>query len=387
MGRVLLAHDELLERDVAIKLFLSSLLVGEASHRRFVAEARAMAKVRHENVVSIFDLGETRQGPYFVMEYIPGPSLQRWLEEAGLLAIDEALGIFAQICRGVDAIHKAGAIHNDLKPGNVLVGPGHRVAVTDLGLSLLLRSPKTGSRVTTDVAGTPWYMAPELIVEEKLSRELATRVDIYALGVIACELLTGRRPFEGSSVLEILQQHVRKEPPRASDLRPDLPAGFDEPIAAALAKAPQDRPASALRLLEAFQAHRQRAAAPQLAAQVLVADDDLVFLEYVAALLRQSFPQISLLCVTDGAAALAALDREPMALAILDLDMPQLNAIELAAALEESRQRPRIVVVTATGGEAEWKVLARMHTDAFLVKPVEPKVLVELVSRLLSGEA
>src|ERR1700712_1194762 len=179
MGVVVLAVDERLERDVAIKLIRPAYTRNANARERFLIEARAMARVRHENVVEIYAFGELLQTPYFVMEYVPGTNVAHWLDdgilEDRLPSIDEALGYLDQVCRGVQAIHKAGAVHGDLKPSNVLIGPASRVAVADMGLSRLF--DPTGRLGEHPMAGTPAYMAPEF-ARTDLSRELVQRGDV-----------------------------------------------------------------------------------------------------------------------------------------------------------------------------------------------------------------
>lgn len=387
VGRVLLARDILLERDVAIKQFLSPLLASEETRERFLVEAQTMAKVRHINVVSIHAFGGSDVGPYFVMEYIDGPSLEEWLEGRGILPVDEALAILTQVCLGVDAIHAVGAVHHDLKPGNILVGPDNRIAVTDLGLARVVSKRGPNAKVTAAFAGTPWYMAPEQVVRTKVDPAHANRIDIYALGVLAFELLTGSPPFRGKSMLEVLQQHVRKPPPRPSEDRRTLSPAFDEPILKALAKNPEDRPPTAKRFIETLKSAREQTQSPLEPRRILVADDDIVFLEFARTVLEEGFPNAKVQCVDEGAAALTVLEDEPVDVAVLDLDMPKLNAIELTAYIQPDvvEKRTHIVVVTAAGGAAEWKVLAQLHADAFLLKPIEPNLLVQTLRQVVGG--
>ena len=387
-GRVMLAMDQFLDREVALKLFRTPLLLTEASRERFMAEAQTMAKVRHRNVVSIHAYGDSDYGPYFAMEYVPGPSLNQWLDERAPLAVDEALSVLTQLCQGVEAIHTAGAVHRDLKPANVLIGAGHRVAVADLGLSRLVGRRAPTDRLTVETVGTPWYMAPELVLEGRIAVAMAPRIDIYALGVIAFELFTGRRPFNATSVIALLRQHVSKEAPRPSDLRPELPERFDAPILKALSKSPADRHATASELLaDLLESRKTPGPIDRSHLRILVADDDQVFLDLAASVLEQSFPEVEILRAADGAEALAAIEHSPPTVAVLDLDMPKYNAIEIVAALNAvATKRPRLVVVTSAGGAAEWRILSQMATDAFLLKPIRPAQLVETITGLLTDD-
>jgi serine/threonine-protein kinase len=252
MGVVLHALDEQLARDVAIKLVRPEYAASPVARDQFVHEARAMARVRHPNVVEIFAFGEFLGTPYFVMEYMASGNLGRWLDHRGdtLPAVDEAVGFLDQVCRGLQAIHEAGVVHRDLKPSNILIDRGFRVAVGDLGLVRLTEPGATGS--TGSLNGTPAYVAPESALGEALEPAMQRRADIYSLGVMAFELLTGQLPFDAHDAHELVRQHIEEPAPRASDARPDLPPVFDATLQAALAKDPERRPGSAEELRRAL---------------------------------------------------------------------------------------------------------------------------------------
>ncbi len=384
MGQVWLALDRALDREVAIKLLGSHFTADPSFRKRFVTEARAMARVRHENVVSIHAFGELEGRPYFVMEFVPGRSLSDWLTTAGSLAPDEALGILKQVCRGVHAIHEAGAVHRDLKPANILVGPSFRIAVTDLGLARLAQSKASGSFST---AGTPDYMAPEQILGRKTAPELAPRTDVYQLGVLAFELLTGRMPFTADAVMDVLLQHTNDEPPAPSSLREDLPSAFDAAIRHALEKFPADRPESALQFLKELESARTSVAAPMRDQQVLIADDDPDFLEFARSTVAEALPQATITLAKDGGEALQELSTTGCDLALLDLDMPRMSGMEIVASLRTETKRPRVIVMTAVGGASDWKVLSELGADAFLLKPLSAENLALAVRRALGVSA
>jgi serine/threonine-protein kinase len=178
------------------------------------------------------------------MEYIPGTTLSGWLEgRGGSLSIDESLGVLRQICTGVQAIHDAGAVHYDIKPSNILIGPSFRVAVADLGLVRMVGGPMAGA--SGSLAGTLSYLSPEVALMEPVKQELASRADVYSLGILAFELLTGSLPFDAASTVEMLRLHVEAEPPSASEVRPELPTAFDPVLRRALVKDPARRMSSA----------------------------------------------------------------------------------------------------------------------------------------------
>jgi len=366
MGMVVLAVDERLQRDVAIKLIRPTYGRNKNAHERFLIEARAMARVRHENVVEIFSFGEIDGSPYFVMEYVPGSNVANWLDdlilEEKMPVIDEALGYLDQICRGVSAIHASGTVHGDLKPSNILLGPASRVAIADLGLSRLF--DHMGRAGAHPMAGTPAYMAPEF-ARNDLAPQILQRSDVYALGVIAYEMLTGEPPYD-----------------IVSTLRPELGTGFDAPLLASIRVDPLKRTASADELRRRVLEARESLVTPTQPVRILVADDDRDFRELAAETLAYAFPGAQIEAVADGEAALCAIDREPASLAVIDLDMPGLNGVELTAALRANHSLP-IVVCTASGGAPDWKLLSAIGADGFLVKPIDPFALVALARKLV----
>jgi serine/threonine protein kinase len=384
MGMVVLALDERLQRDVAIKLIRPAYGNHSKARERFLIEARAMARVRHENVVEIFAFGDLAGSPYFVMEYVPGSNIANWLDdlilEDKLPSVDESLGYLDQICRGLTAIHASGAVHGDLKPSNILLGPASRVALADLGLSRLF--DHTGRVGDHPMAGTPAYLAPEF-ARTDLPPHLLQRSDIYALGVIAYEMLTGQPPFDIVSTQDMLIAHGAP-PPLPHKLRPELTAAFDAPLLSALCVDPAQRTPSAdalrrqlLRAREAIDARRSKL-------RILVADDDTDFLALARETLAYGFPGAKIEVVRDGNAALAAIDREPASLAVIDLDMPGMNGVELTAALRANHKLP-IMVCTAAGGAPDWRLLQAIGADGFLVKPIDPFALISLARKMLDG--
>jgi serine/threonine protein kinase len=386
MGVVVLAVDERLERDVAIKLIRPAYTRNPSARDRFLIEARAMARVRHENVVEIYAFGEFLDTPYFVMEYVPGTNVANWLDD-GLLedrlpSVDEALGYLDQVCRGVAAIHASGAVHGDLKPSNLLIGPASRVAVADMGLSRLF--DPTGRLGDHPMAGTPAYMAPEF-ARTDLSRELVQRGDVYALGVIAFEMLSGHQPFAIETTADMLLAHSAGRPPLPSQFRPELTTAFDEALLNSLKFDPIERTRSADAFRRALIEARESLTSSYNAVRILIADDDTDFLALASEALAYGFPGAKIEAVTDGEAALRACDREPASLAVIDLDMPGLNGVELTAALRERYSLP-IVVVTASGGAPDWHLLSSLGADGFLVKPIDPFALVALARKAVDAK-
>jgi serine/threonine-protein kinase len=379
-GRVLLARDERQQRQVAIKLVHPVVELSSEFRAGLLREVRSMARVRDPNVASVLSFGEWKGFPYFVMEYIPGGSLDRWLANRDRLSTDEALEILRQVCRGVQAIHDAGAFHGDLKPGNVLVGPGFRLVVVDVGLA----STTDATGETTGRArcfGTPDYLAPEHIVGRRGAPP--QRADVYALGVMAFELLTGRVPFGKGSLQEVLLRHLKTKAPLASSIAPSLPAALDEVLARTLDKDPALRPASPRELFGALLAARKKGSGGPRPVRIVIADDDPVFLALAAASASDGAPDAIIERHADGVSALAAIDRQPVDVAIVDLQMPGLSGMEVIAAVRARTARTRFIVVSAVGTQQDWRVLADLGAETFLVKPVGRGQLARALQSLL----
>lgn len=382
MGTVYQAHDETLGRDVAIKLIHEDLLAIGDTRDAFLVEARSMARVRHENVVTIHAFGMHGEQPYLVMEYFDGPNLAAWLAQNGPPELDTAITMLDALCRGVEAIHAAGATHRDIKPANILIDAMGRVAVTDFGLA----TPKDGlERADSASLGTPSYMAPELARGEPIDSRSAVALDIYGLGLVAFELLTGKRPFTAKSATAILQDHAYRSPPTPSEACPALPMAFDEPVLNALAKTPDTRTHSA----EALRKQLRRALAdvaeyPE-GLKIVVVDDDASTLAAVRELLRMTFPAANVISVSNTESAMAVTRRERPDVVLTDLDMPGGGGSVLTAAM---RADPRtedipIIVITGRGGAADWAELRELGADRFLVKPIDFDALSAMIRRLV----
>jgi serine/threonine protein kinase len=380
MGIVLLAHDETLDRDVAIKFARSSLL-REGFRERFVTEARAMARVNHANVVQIYAFGLHSDVPYFVMEYVPGPTLEQWLaKSSGAPDVDLALGILDKMCDGVAAIHAADAVHRDIKPSNVLLDGQLQPRIADLGLAAFFR--QNSSRAQRKIVGTPAYMAPEIAFSKAVDAELRARADVYSLGCVTYQLLTGRLPFQGSGTIATLLQQVTTEPVPPSRLRANLSPELDNAILHAMAKDPRERTASVEAFKRELSTARQSQREP---VRILVAEDDDDFRRALELFLAVRFPHAEIECVRDGLGALEAVGRRPPSIAVVDLRMPVIDGLELTRRLRacSSSATTPIIVMTACGGAEEWRLLSKLGADRFLVKPVVMDDLAALMQRVI----
>ena len=259
MGTVYLARHEGLQRQVAVKFLQEELAGNKEIAARFAREAVAAARLQHPNVIAVYDSGADDQGCcYLVMEYVGAESLRTVMERAGAIPPERALSLARQIGAALDHAHSLGIVHRDIKPENVLVldlDGVETVKVIDFGIAkVFLPEGPTGPGLTRNglVLGTPEYMAPEQAAGGAVDR----RADIYALGVIAYEMLLGRRPFDSDDVMSLLMAHLNAAPPAPSTVRPDLGFGpaVDEVMARALAKSPAARFQRAADLVEQLDA-------------------------------------------------------------------------------------------------------------------------------------
>lgn len=386
MGVVALAHDERLDRKVAIKFIKPELFAFPEMRTFFHNEARAMARVSHPNVLQVYAFGDHEGTPYFVMEYVDGRTADHWLRtrpRGSTPDLDEAVRILEQACRGVEAIHGSGTVHRDLKPSNLLIDTSFRIAVGDLGVARILENGTTGNFIV----GSAAYMAPEAALgEDEEDPVLASLRDVYAMGCIAYELFTGRPPFLGSTDMNILSQHVLQEPKPPSAVRPDLPPGYDDVLLRAIAKDPHARWNSVAAFRRAISAEHTGNREP---ARILIADDDPDWRTIVHSALTERFPSAVIDQVGDGEAALAAFEKNPYSVVLVDLEMPEMDGAKLTLLLRsiENSQRTPIIVLTAAGGPREWQRLSAIGADAFLVKPVNADDVEMLIRRTLRSRA
>jgi serine/threonine-protein kinase len=319
------------------------------------------------------------------MEYVPGPTLQDLLNEReGHLGYARIGSIVEQIASGLQAIHDAGFVHGDVKPSNVLLGPAGRVCVTDLGLAR--RTETYTPKKVGKVAGTAEFLAPERITGE-LRPELACRSDVYALAVLAYELVGGLLPFRGANSFALAHQHVTATPQPLGELRDDVPAALQLCVMQGLAKDPETRTASCALFRDAFLAGL-RAPEPEHAQMgpVLVVDDDPDFCELLAEVVRLELNPSAVDVVYRGKDALAAIEARAYAVVLLDLALPDIAATELAARISAAlTSPPPIVVITGQGTAADWQELSALGVKGFHLKPIIPAALAAHVRHVVSA--
>ena len=245
-GQVWTAHDAVLGREVAIKVQQADPDEDHAAFERFVREARSAAALQHPNVVTIFDTGIDGDTAFLVMELLPGPTLTGYLAQHGPLAEREAVALSAQVASGLAAAHGAGVVHRDIKPANLMFDARGTLKIVDFGIARLTQTVATRLTARDAVIGSPPYLSPEQLQGQRADE----RSDIYCLGGVMMTMLTGRAPFEGTHPLALMQQHLNAAPPQVSDRRPGIDPALNALVAQMLSKSPQDRPQSAVEVLD-----------------------------------------------------------------------------------------------------------------------------------------
>jgi len=243
MATVLLARDTALKRLVAVKLLRRELSADPTCRRRFEREAQAAARLSHDCVTTVYSVGRLDNDvPYIVMEYVDGSNLAEILNAHGPFSVDEAVGLLVQISTALGAAHEQNIVHRDVKPANVLTdNKTGQATLTDFGVAAILETgTETMTRLTRvdERLGDPRYMSPEQLRGEPLTGQS----DIYSLGIIGYELLTGKGPFDDPEIGNMASAHLRRPPPDLSQLRADVPQALSDTLKRCLAKSPANRP-------------------------------------------------------------------------------------------------------------------------------------------------
>ena len=255
MAIVYKAYDTRLETEVAVKAIRIGMLPPDALPRiqkRFEIEARKMAQLTHPNIVPVTDYGEFEGGPYIVMRYLPGGTLKDMLDHP--LSVNKAVEILLPIANALGYAHQKGLIHRDIKPSNILITENGQPMLSDFGVAKVLDVQETQSLTTTGMGvGTPEYMAPEM----GTARDFDHRVDIYALGIVLYEMVTGRKPFIADTPVAVLLKQSSEPLPHPAQFVPEIPASFERILFKALAKDPDMRYASMAEFANALKSFTQ----------------------------------------------------------------------------------------------------------------------------------
>ncbi len=262
MSTVHLAFDQRLERYVALKLLAEHLADDPTFVSRFRREALAAARLIHPNIVQVFDFGfdEGQHQHFIVMEHVPGQSCAELLRDNGRLEVEEAVEIISQACRGLDYAHRNGVVHRDVKPGNLLVSDAEVVKLADFGIARA--AGQSSITQVGSVLGTAAYLAPE----QARGEEAGPRADIYSLGVVAYQLLSGRLPYEANSLSELTLKQQREAPAPLDQINPEVPHELAQAVALGLAIDQERRPPDAIGFAEGLRKGAHGIAPPVAAA-------------------------------------------------------------------------------------------------------------------------
>ena len=253
MGRVYKAFDKELQRVVAIKVLQPELTANEEATSRFKQELLLASKVSHKNILRIHDLGEADGVKFITMAFVDGTDLHRLIRDLGKMPIERGLNIARQLCEALEAAHAEDVIHRDLKPQNILIGPGDQVYISDFGLAKSVETSMAGMTRSGALLGTPHYMAPE----QAEGKPADKRSDIYSLGLILYEMFTGDLPFKGDSMLQVLFARVKEKPKEPRQLNPEIPDYLDRIIMKCLDVKPDARYQSPAGILADLQGARR----------------------------------------------------------------------------------------------------------------------------------
>jgi adenylate cyclase len=383
MGVVYLAEQLTLNRQVALKVLPTELAEDEGFRGRFIRESKLAASLDHPNVIEVYDAGEADGVLYLAMRLVKGTDLKTLVRRERPLDPGRVVGLITQVASALDAAHRKGLVHRDVKPANVLVedrGDGtERAYLTDFGLTKRPDS-MSGLSQTGQFLGSVEYAAPEQFE----GREVDVRTDLYALGCVAYECLTGAVPFARDSEAAVMFAHLNEPAPHASSRRPGLPAGLDAVVAKAMAKRPEDRYPSAGAMAEdvrkAVRGDPVEVSGPR--PTILVVDDLAQNVRLLGAVLVPNGYRVT--TAASGPEALEKIASEPPDLVLLDVQMPGMNGYEVCRRIRSDPATRFLPVVMVTASSTEVRVSAvEAEADDFIMKPFNQQELLARVRSLV----
>ncbi len=380
MGEVYDAHDRALNRRVALKVERPDI-----APDYLVREGRALAAIRHPGVVTVHAIGQHRGMAFLVLERVYGLSLDHMIDDRRArgerFAIGEAIDLLVAIADALSVVHRAGLAHRDVKPGNVMLAPGARVVLMDFGL-VLPHADRAGHRTA---AGSLQYMAPEALTRE-VAEGAAALLDVYAVGVLAFELLCGITPFDNADPQELYRAKVRRPASPVSKRRPDVPPALSDLVVQLMAPDPHDRPQGAEAVVWQLRALRSRLATQGEARpfSALIVDDDADVRQALALYVRAAAPEADIETTGDGRQAVKSVRRRVPDLLLLDLDLPDINGIEVCMLLRGMQlgDACHIVSVSARATRADVELLQQLGVRSLEKGPQLMTQIVEIVRRM-----
>lgn len=396
VGIVYQAHHLALDIPVALKTLRAGFAeTDEIYIKRFVGEARAAAKLQHQNIVGVLNVGEDDGTHFIVMQYVEGETLQARLEREEKLPLDEAIGIMRQICEGLELAWQHNIVHRDIKPSNIMIDRNGVAKLAALGLA---KADEPGQATTQAGAslGTPYFMSPE---QAEDAARVDHRSDLYSLGCTFYYAVCGKQPYDGFSVFQILSKHVSAPIPDPRDVDPQIPANVANTIMKLMAKTPERRYQTAAEVgrqlchiqeqLGSSGQHGDKEAMPDLdGARVLVVDD----LRQIRLFFKRTLERANAVVseAGDGLEALQALGRAyeegaPFELLITDVHMPKMDGTELLRRVRSDpnlRDTP-VIVITMEDDETVVLEFAKLGISGYLVKPPRRKEVLRAAKRAL----
>lgn len=401
MGVVHLAQDVFLDRQVAIKVIDPRHAADPSTVERFKKEARALAKIRHQNVVQIYAFGPHERSFYFAMEYVQGRSLEAAIDAGDTVDVAHGVEILRAVAGGLDAVHDLKLVHRDVKPSNIVIewATGRPVLI-DFGLARRRSASNPRFSIT---AGTPMYMAPEQATDPD-GTKVTFRADIYALACTAYELFTGHAVFEGDDVFTILKGHLKSPPPLLSARRPDL-ALLDAAFTRALSKVPEERHESASAFVDELVAALKKRDAQQKrdtlaptssirsanlpTERVLVLARDEALMRQLTKVTTRVIGSASRSAVVERCASasslVAAFAAEPAAMVLVDEESSELAARDLVQTLRQcSGGGGASILVVSREWQALRAALGAMGVRDVLPKPLAVQMLAQAIERIVA---
>ncbi len=391
MASVYRAFDTELDREVALKMPDPRYVDCDNFKQRFNQEAKAMARLRHRNIVQIYSFGEYKEAPYLAMEYIQGASLSKILADRGRIEIDEALEYILQICDAMECAHEADVVHRDIKPGNILVESSGRVLVADFGISKTMSSDTVDDTLT--FIGTPIYMSPEQCGEGVLDK----RTDIYSLGVIFYEMIVGHPPFDGATPAEIIKSHLLETPSFPSENGTTLPPNVVKILRKMLSKDPEQRYPDVQTLrreLETWKKWADLKSAGTVQGTMVNATSPIVIalvpqkilLGAVMSALKNIDHRLAV--VTNSIDLLSKLSNLPAKMIILSHEPGQNGVFKLAEKIKKSADTSDAQIILLSHGisRAEVETAFVSGINDIIAEPFDPSVLTSKLESSLVGE-
>jgi serine/threonine protein kinase len=390
------ARHALMDRLVAIKMLLwgGDSLREEKKIRRFQHEARTASRLNHPNIATLYDFGVSPQGqPYLVMEYVEGCSLEELVNKQGAMGVERATRLFIQICDAMEHAHQRGVVHRDLKPSNFILASlpagDEYVKVVDFGVAELVSDrmqDNANLQLSEQVFGSPLYMSPE----QCLNKSVDSRCDIYGLGVSMYQLLTGRLPFLGNTLVEVMSKHISEAPPSFHKADPSLsiPRPIEEAVMRCLRKVPAQRHQSMKSLKEHLQSALTGNGKEVLVdrkIRVYIVDDNDVIIEAI----KQTLQRFEDVQVVGGArnanqALTAVIDLKPE-IVLMDLEMPEMDGIAATKLLKEKLPKSHVLMMSSNQNERDIVAALRAGAEGFILKKFENNSLPLAVRAVVQG--